>query len=405
MKRAVLLAAMVGCSVSEPQDGPPEEEESPPDLESTCLELSALLDVERVAIGADMEASTAAAAPFDAHYVYIASALPAVGTCTSCTSSCPAASAWWGCWQDTSQAPGKYVRDFVSAAKARFQTPMFTYYQIAQASGYAGNAAEMAYLDDDEGMRRYYADFQRLLVNIGQERALIHIEPDFWGHLQIEGHDDPHAIPAAVSRVNGLCSAFANDGAGFGKCLITMVRRFAPFARVGLHASVWGTLNDVLDNTNPSFDLAGEARKLADFLGACGGSDADFVVSDMSDRDAGYYEIQLGQDTWLHTDGALPNFDQALAWGGHLATSLGVPMVWWQIPLGNAAMNNTHQHWKDNRVDYLFAHMDEVAAAHVVGLFFGTGNDEQTSPETDGGNLVAKVNAYASSSTGSLSCE
>jgi hypothetical protein len=26
-----------------------------------------------------------------------------------------------------------------------------------------------------------------------------------------------------------------------------------------------------------------------------------------------------------------------------------------------------------NRLDYFFAHMDEVAAAHIVGLFFGAG--------------------------------
>ncbi|HSI03661.1 MAG: hypothetical protein ACAI38_24510 [Myxococcota bacterium] len=398
------LSLLVACSSSTPV-GENDHDDGPPDLPDACNELAMMLGVERVAIGADMESTTANAAPFDVHYVYIASELPALGACVSCTAGCAVGGAWWGCWQDTSLPPGQYVRDFVANAKARGQVPMFTYYQILQATGYAGNAAEMAFLNNDDGMRRYYADFKRLLQNIGDERAIIHVEPDFWGHLQIESANDAHARPAAVSRVNTDCAGLANDGAGFGRCVIAMTRKYAPNAVVGLHASVWGTLTDVLANTNPSFDLQAEAVKLATFLRECGAAAGDFIASDMSDRDAGWYEVTQGQDTWLDTGDTLPNFTQALTWGGHLATSLGVPIVWWQIPMGNAAMNNTHQHWKDNRVDYLFSHMNEVAAAHVAGLFFGTGNDAQTSPETDGGNLIAKVNAYAASSAGSLSCE
>jgi hypothetical protein len=63
--------------------------------------------------------------------------------------------------------------------------------------------------------------------------------------------------------------------------------------------------------------------------------------------------------------------------------------------LAQQALDNTNNHYLDNRVDYLFAHMDEVAAAHGVALFFGAGEGAQTTPETDGGNLSAKVTAYA----------
>lgn len=63
----------------------------------------------------------------------------------------------------------------------------------------------------------------------------------------------------------------------------------------------------------------------------------------------------------------------------------------WQIPLGNSAQNNTTNHWQDNRVDYLFTHINEVANAHVAALLFGAGHSEQTTPETDGGNLVRKT--------------
>jgi hypothetical protein len=58
------------------------------------------------------------------------------------------------------------------------------------------------------------------------------------------------------------------------------------------------------------------------------------------------------------------------------------------------SQNNTTDHYQDNRLDYFFAHMDEVVAAHIVGLFFGAGAGGMTTPETDGGNLVSKTITY-----------
>jgi hypothetical protein len=39
-------------------------------------------------------------------------------------------------------------------------------------------------------------------------------------------------------------------------------------------------------------------------------------------------------------------------------------------------------------------------AANGAGLFFGAGEGAQTTPETDGGNLVAKVKANAGAPLG-----
>jgi len=84
-----------------------------------------------------------------------------------------------------------------------------------------------------------------------------------------------------------------------------------------------------------------------------------------------------------------------------LTEALGKPALYWQTPLGNMnvpdvcpAPSTGTITWHDNRVDYFFAHMDELAAAHVVGAVFGAGTSGQTTPETDGGNLVAKAKAY-----------
>jgi hypothetical protein len=52
---------------------------------------------------------------------------------------------------------------------------------------------------------------------------------------------------------------------------------------------------------------------------------------------------------------------------------------------------------KDDKVDWLFSHLDRVASAHVAGLLFGPGTPESTSVQTDGGNLFAKTITYQNS--------
>ena len=61
-------------------------------------------------------------------------------------------------------------------------------------------------------------------------------------------------------------------------------------------------------------------------------------------------------------------------------------MVAWQIPLGNTlmrAMNNTWDHYQDNRVQWLLgsgsrARLREYVAAGFVGFLFGRGADGAT---------------------------
>src|SRR5205814_8516373 len=61
-----------------------------------------------------------------------------------------------------------------------------------------------------------------------------------------------------------------------------------------------------------------------------------------------------------------------------------IRMVAWQIPLGNTlmrAMNNTWDHFQDNRVQWLLgsrAHLRAYAAAGYVGFLFGRGADGAT---------------------------
>jgi hypothetical protein len=390
----------------------------------TCLGAQVLsaLGKSRLLVGVTTgDDPTAAAAPFDIRYEYISGGLfDGTSPCASCATGCTSngttcansgsGCAWWGCYQYDQDPPGEYVRDFVSAAAKSTppQIPMFTYYELLQVleAKVGPNVSVEGTKEITEGaadasiMTRYFADWRFLLQQIGSSPAILHIEPDFWGYANQAG-SDPTKLTAAVASANATdCSAMPNTVAGMGKCMIAMVRKYAPHAFVGLHASAWSTGPDVAFNTDASLDVAGEAQKAATYLAACGESSADLVVVETSDRDAGYYQSQGKNTFWDITNQTLPDFHQDFAWVKALTEALGKPALYWQTPLGNANQNNTTSHWKDNRVDYFFGHEAELAAAHALAVAYGAGAGGQTipglasDPKGDGGNLVAKTNAY-----------
>jgi hypothetical protein len=376
----------------------------------------AALGKQHLIVGGSMADATATMAPFDLRYDYISGGIfDGSSPCTSCATGCTTGGgakscansvgcAWWGCWQYDQDPPGEFVRTFASnCAKATpSQIPMITYYQILQASGVTEGAPEVTQAATNASfMSRYFADWRFLLQQIGQSVAILHIEPDFWGYAE-QHNSNPHALTAAVASANATdCGSTENSIAGMGQCMVAMVRKYAPHALVGLHASAWSTNVDVALNTSSTLNVAGEAAKTATFLAACGESSADLVIVETSDRDAGYYQTVQNRSTWWDaTNAKLPDFHQDFAWVKALTEALNKPALYWQTPLGNANQNNTANHYQDNRVDYFFGHTNELAGAHAIGAAFGAGAGDQTTPESDGGNFVAKAKAYYSSGGG-----
>lgn len=360
---------------------------------TTCLgsDLLTSLGKRNVLVGFSGGDAVATQASWDLRYQYLAG--PIADPSSSCSS---ASGSWWGCWQDWSQPPGQFVTGFMGTAGANHQIAMFTYYIVLPASGAAEGAGEVAAANDASFMARYLADWRFLLGRIGTSTALLHIEPDFWAYAQ-HVNSNPHLVPAAVASANATdCAGYENSIAGLGQCMIRMVRKYAPNAKVGLHASGWASGIDVTYNTNPSLDVAGEAAKVAGFLNGCGAANTDFVVVEMSDRDAGYYQSTGRNAWWDATNATLPSFHQALAWSKAIAEAVGKPLLWWQIPVGDMNQNNTANHWKDNRVQYFFDHPAEFAQAHGAGIAFGAGAGDQTTPTTDGGYLVGRATTYLS---------
>jgi hypothetical protein len=271
---------------------------------------------------------------------------------------------------------------------------MFTYYMILQAyrqvhSSFAEGTTEATVAARDASfMSRYWNDFRFLLQRIGDHAAVVHFEPDFWGYAQQAG-SDPHALPAAVASANSTdCAAQEDSIAGLGRCVVAMVRKYAPSAKVGLHASAWASGYDLASNTDLSVDPAVEGAKVGAFLAACGASDADVVVADLADRDAD------DGGHWLHTDATLPSFTQILAFEKAVADRVGKPILWWQVPVGNSSLNDTTYHYRDNRLDWFLDHTTELANQGAVGAAFGGGQWSSTTPLTDGGHLQTRAAAY-----------
>jgi hypothetical protein len=367
MRKLLLPVALLACS---------DVSQGSPDLAGaggSCLgsSLLASLGREHLLVGASMTDQSAAAAPFDLRYLYISGQFPDQGDpCTTCLSNCTTSDTggthscsnagggcgWWGCWQYDQDPPGEYVPNFAMSAAKNNQIPMYTWYVILQASGAKeGPPDEVNVTNDPTFMTRYFDHWRFFLQHVGDTAAILHLEPDFWGYAEMV-NANPHLIPSQVTAANPSdCGSQENSIAGLAHCMIAMTRKYAPNAKVGLHGSAWGTSMDVLMNTQASFDIAGEAQKLAAFLVAAGAQGGDFLVVDASDRDAGYYQYVKGDNGahfWDTSNAKLPNFQQAFAWAKALAEAADLPILWWQLPVGNPAQNNTCDHYQDNRVDY-----------------------------------------------------
>ena len=334
-----------------------------------------------------MSDESAAAAPFDVRYAYVHSQ-PAPSSAYYKAARCHDDwTSWWGCWNGSTTAPGTYVtwRDSVVAGatykgKRRPQKSFWTWYSLRDLGDLAGQGdgpGEVVAINRAGLLTRYLNDYRFFLKKIGNSPDMIDIEPDFWGYVRSIGN--PHRVPATVKRANPKdCPAQENSAAGLARCLIAMAHKYAPRASVGLHLTCW--------------DWESNTRKCVKDYAALGAPKADFLVTDVSDRDAGWYALPEhgSRNTfWTNQKAAA-----ALKFYKTMAESVGKPVVLWQIPLGNMTQNNTVHHYKDDKVDWLFAHLRQVANAHVAGLLFGAGQGEQTSVETDGGNLIRKTIAY-----------
>jgi hypothetical protein len=228
--------------------------------------------------------------------------------------------------------------------------------------------------------------FQRL--GVFDKPAVVHLEPDFWGYVQQDSKGDPSSLKVLIHGLADDCADQPEDLAGLGHCILTLARLYAPKTAVGFHASQW----------------AGDTASTVAFLSALGAADADFVAMDMLDRDAGCFEAHTdpncqrndGPWYWDESNATSPNFHDYLATAKQIGDGLKKPIIWWQVPFGvpSDTPGGTAGHYRDNRVHYIFNHVQEFIDAGGAGVAFGTGAGNQTFIDTDGNQFHDAVNAY-----------
>jgi hypothetical protein len=267
----------------------------------------------------------------------------------------------WATWNPNGSFASMYVRDSWSHG----ELPVLTYYMLLQSKPGGGDEAhaDLANLRDAATMAAYWDDVKLLLARVkGTKPVVVHVEPDLWGYLEQAGE-------------NELASSFAQQW-------LKLRSELAPNVILAYHMSGWGTKHDIVYEDPPDATVRAYATRSATFYRSLNAK-FDIAFEDFSDRDAGFYaKINGNPNTWMKP----ADFHRHLLYAKTFVQLTGVRMVAWQIPLGNTvmrAMNNTWDHFQDNRVQWLLgpgsrAHLRAYAAAGFAGFLFGRGADGAT---------------------------
>lgn len=294
-----------------------------------------------------------------------------------------------GGWPDWNSG-GTFVNILSDSAKTHGVVPMYTLYSMA-----AHGEGNVGALTDDSYMQKYWDGAKLLYQRIAAygDVAVVQFEPDFWGFMERQ-NGDPSAIPVHVTTLAPDCANLPDTLIGMGKCLVALARKYAPKAVVGFHVSEWG---------------ADSPDQFVSYFTAIGAGDGDLLTTDTLDRDAGCYEAHTDPNCqrtssgvyWDESNATSPNYHEHLDWVKSITTGIGKPMLWWQTPFGvpSDTPGGTASHYRDNRVHYIFNHIDEFVAAGGVGVVFGTGAGNQTYIDTDGNQFKNAVTKYFASPT------
>ncbi|MAT42601.1 MAG: hypothetical protein CL609_09690 [Anaerolineaceae bacterium] len=291
-----------------------------------------------------------------------------------------------------------FVSRFVNQAWEKGYVPAVTVYLMLDTPPNCGETSNCyaEKLKNSSTVNAYLESLQRAALEAkGDQPVVFILEPDFYGYMQQLSNDpynrpsgvlpnDPNSYPVALNR-----SGYANTLAGFGKYMVDLIHQTAPNALVAPMASMWATNGDPQSvTTQQAVEMA---QMTAAFINQMGGAQADLLVVEFSDRDAGYYEVVHGRNTWWDdTDLTLPRVTRAFLWENALSVASGKRLLLWQVPVGNMDLDNTCDHYKDNRAAYLFNHPRDIFDSGVIGVMFGGGAACTTNVNTDGGYVASQ---------------
>ena len=294
-------------------------------------------------------------------------------------------------WETWNTPAGQYATYYMNDSNANGYIPVFSYYELLQSNPSTGSTEgdrDYSNLNNASTMLAYYQNWTLLMQKAAAfgMQVVVHVEPDLFGYMeQKAAGGDASTISASVasSGYGSPLSSLPNTFQGFCWALIKLRDTIAPNVVLALHASTWASGMDIAINTDPTYNLAADADRVAAFLASAGlGANPyttgtfDVVFNDVADHDAG-----SSGNWWDRNDQALPDFRQWLTWMTELHAKTGRQLVVWQVPVGNQYFrtdNNTAGHFQDNRAEYFIAHYSSLQAAGIVAVMFGKANGGQT---------------------------
>lgn len=291
---------------------------------------------------------------------------------------------------------GNFVGRFVNQAWDKNYIPVISVYIMLGVPTDCGEspACYAAKLQNAATVSTYLASLAQAAQEAsGAKPVIFHLEPDFYGFMQqynysqgVAQPDSPTNYPVALN-----VSGYPNNLAGFGRRMVDVIHQNAPNALVAPHASMWATNRD--PNTVTAAEVAGLAQSTATFINAMGGTEADLFFVEWSDRDSGCSGLPQctpQRPWWDDTNRTLPRVSRAVLWENALSAAAGQRLILWQVPAGNMSLNDTCNHYRDNRPAYAFSHPRDLVEAGVLAVLFGAGATCLTSPSTDGGFIQAQ---------------
>ena len=287
-----------------------------------------------------------------------------------------------GAWPTWNSPDGAYVTFTAQAADAYGAVPMFTLYQMT-----ANGEGNLSGISDATFMNKYWGQVRLMYQRIAEwgKPALVNVEPDFWGFAASQALGRDLTKMAASVKGQPECSTLPDTVAGLGQCFVQMGRKVAPKALIGFPPAFWN----------------GTPAEIAAMMRTVGANQADFIVAQTSDRDAGCREAaspppecQNGSAPfyWDASNKTSPSFHDSQKQYSDYRAALGndLPILWWQTPMGvpSDTPGGTDQHYRDNHVDYMLTNTQEYGDMHTVGIVFSAGAGSQTSIGTDGGQFA-----------------
>jgi hypothetical protein len=284
----------------------------------------------------------------------------------------------WATWNPHGSFASLYADESIAAR----MVPVLTYYQLLQSAPARGSDElhkDLSNLRSPSTMRAYWADWSLLMERLAaasrRHLVVVHVEPDLWGYLQ-----QAHAVTLARN---------------FAHHLIALRDRLSPRLLLAWHLSVWGTAEDPTYSKPSLRHMDALAARSAAFYESLHAR-FDLVFNDVTDRDAGFYRVIEGNP---NTAWGPEDFVRHDAYIAGFTRRTHTAVVLWQLPLGNTHLNDTWEHFRDNRVQWWLgpgsaAHLRATRNAGVIGLLFGGGAAGTTSPQTDGGLFYQLSRSY-----------